>query len=161
MNQGHVRFFTNAGWDHLHKSAKNNTCMLCCFCMEKKKRTAEIDSERYAGELALHSYGTEPDSWHSEDDLWLARRVRDGWGEITLIKVFLSNNRTKLPYGPCWYLAVAWLHFPSFYLYRCTLHRVQTVYMQIKDDTWLLFLFITRSSALMFSDGVGLIFFTF
>ena len=50
---------------------------------------AEIGAERYAGELDLHGYGTEPDSRPNEDDLWLARTVRDGWGETTLIKVFL------------------------------------------------------------------------
>lgn len=33
-------------------------------------RAAEQRSTQcYGGELALHSYGTEPDSWHSEDDL--------------------------------------------------------------------------------------------
>lgn len=30
---------------------------------------AEMGAERYSGELALHSFGTEPDSWHGEEDL--------------------------------------------------------------------------------------------
>lgn len=57
--------FTNVGWTHLFEFKR--MMVLSFFPCEGSR--AEISSERYAGELALHSYGTEPDSWHSEDDL--------------------------------------------------------------------------------------------
>lgn len=63
-NLGHVRLFTNVGWDHLCESKKNNA-----LSSLQQGCRAEIGSERYAGELAPHGYGTEPDSWHNEDDL--------------------------------------------------------------------------------------------
>lgn len=65
-NQGHVRLFTNVLWDHSCESKKNKVLKFFLTC---KGSRAEMCSERYAGELALHGFGTEPDSWHSEDDL--------------------------------------------------------------------------------------------
>lgn len=63
---GHVRLFTNVVWDHLRESKKNRVLWFFLTC---KGSRAEMGSERYSGELAPHSFGTEPDSWHSEDDL--------------------------------------------------------------------------------------------
>lgn len=62
----------NSAWDHLCESKTEQLFVIVPSVprqQSRNQRKAQVGAERCADELALHGCGTEPDSWHSDNDL--------------------------------------------------------------------------------------------